>query len=394
MVNTKNLHTDTLLATLGLAKGDPGGIVNTPVCRASTLLFESMEAFEAAESGTSSRPTYGRFSNPTNAALEKALAELDGADHALTFSSGLASIVCALMAFLKTGDHVLITDNVYTSTRTTVINEFDRLGIAYDFYDPTVGEGIEALMKPNTRVVYVESPGSLTFEVQDVPAIARVAHAHDCVVIADNTWATPIYYRPFDMGIDISMHSATKYISGHSDILMGVLTCKAKHYNRLLQTHKSYGACATADSCYLALRGLRSMRARMERQQQSAIEVAEWFKTQPSVEKVLYPMLPDDPFHALWKRDMTGGASLFSVIFKPCDKKAMAAFIDSLQLFGIGFSWGGFESLLIPFDPPKVRSATTWPYKGQAVRFHIGLEAPEDLIADLAQGLKRLVAGN
>ena len=264
-----------------------------------------------------------------------------------------------------------------------------RLGVVVEYYDPTIGAGIAALMKPNTKVVYCESPGSLTFEMQDIPAIAAVAHAHDAIVIADNTWATPLLQKPFALGVDISIHAITKYIGGHSDLVMGAALCKKQHFARLNKAHRNFGAATSGDNAYLALRGLRTIAVRLKQHEAHAIEVARWLESVPEVKRVLFPALPSDPGHALWKRDMTGASGLFALELVNANDAALKAMLDGLQHFGMGYSWGGFESLVIAYKPHKTRTVTTWDKDATFLRLHIGLEAPKDLIADLDAGFAR-----
>lgn len=381
---------ETRLTHFGTAPAHCGGVVNLPPHRASTILFGNLADFEKADRGEWHKPSYGRYGTASTLAMEEAMAELDHADHAIVFSSGMAAIATSILAFVASGDHILIVDTVYGPTRRFCDQMLKSLGVEVTYYDPAIGGKIAALLKENTKLVYCESPGSLTFEMQDIPAISKAAHAKGAIVVADCTWVTPLYFRAFDKGVDIIMHSATKYIAGHSDLVMGVLSCKAEHYKKLLYTARNLGACPSADNCYLALRGLKTMAVRMKAQQESSMIIAKWFQARPEVEKVLCPQLPDDPGHGLWKRDMTGGASLFGVLLKPCSDKALAAMIDGLELFGLGYSWGGFESLLITFDANRSRTATKWDHPGRNLRFHIGLEATDDLIADLEAGFKRL----
>lgn len=385
------MHKDTKLTTLGCAPDEHRGAVNTPVYRASTILFPNLSAFEAAERGESPHPSYGRYGTVSTDALEGAIAELEGTDHAIVTASGMSAITVSLMSFLRSGDHLLMVDTTYGPARRLCDHELKRFGVETTYYDPLVGAGIAELMRDNTKVVYLESPGSLTFEVQDIPAICEAAHARGAVVISDNTWATPMYMNPLELGIDISLHSATKYISGHSDLIMGTLACNEPHYTPLLRTFRSIGACPSGDNCYLALRGLRSMGARLRVHQESAMKAADWLKKHPLVSEVLYPALPGAPGHDLWKRDFTGATGLFSFILKkPAGHAALSAMLDNMELFGMGYSWGGFESLIIPISPQKTRTATQWARKGQGLRVHIGLENVDDLIADLEAGLSRL----
>ena len=381
---------ETLLAMLGSSPEDHHGVVNLPTYRASTILFPTYDAFMAAENGVWPTPIYGRYGTPSTMALEEALAEVDGAEKAIVTSSGLAAIVVVLLAYLRAGDHVLIVDNVYGSTRRFCDMELSRLGVEVEYYDPLVGADIAKLIKENTRMVFVETPGSLTFEMQDIPAISAAAHARNVLVVSDSTWGASLYFRALEKGIDINIQSATKYISGHSDLVMGVITCNAEHYKRLAQTYKNLGMTPSGDNCFLALRGLRSLAVRLARHSENAMKVAMWLKTRPEVAEVLYPALPGAPGHDLWKRDFLGASSLFGVVLKTTDERKVAALFDGLELFGMGYSWGGYESLAVPVLLGKSRSATTWKYAGTLIRLHIGLEHVDDIIADLEAGLKRL----
>ncbi len=381
---------DTALVTLGREHHPAHGSVNPPVYHISTVLFSTLEEFEAAERGKSPIPSYGRYGSLSTQALEKALAKLEGADHALVTTSGMAAIVLVLTGLLSKGDHVLVSDSVYGPMRRFCDQELARFGIEVQYYDPLIGKDIGALIKPNTKMVYVESPGSLTLEVQDIPAIAKEAHAKGAVVVADNTWATPLYSRPYELGVDVSIHSATKYISGHSDLLMGLITCKDAYYKRILHAFKNMGVCLGPDDTYLVHRGMRTMAVRVAHQQQTGLELAKWLKRRPEVVKVLHPALSDCPGHEIWKRDFSGATSLFSILVKPYSQKALAAMLDGLEHYGMGYSWGGFESLIIPFTPP--RTARPWTHDGINLRIHAGLEHIDDLIADLEKGFERLNA--
>lgn len=385
------MNKETLLATLGCLPDLHRGAVSTPVYRASTILFPTLEEFLAADRGEAPHATYGRYGTVSTDALEQSLAALEGADHTIVLASGMAAITTSLYTFLQAGDHLLMVDTVYAPARRFCDQELKRYGVEITYYDPNIGADIAGLMKDNTKVVFVESPGSLTFEVQDVPAIAAVAHARGAVVIGDNTWGTPLYYDAFAHGIDISIHSATKYISGHSDLIMGVVSCKAAHYKRLLRTARNIGARPSGDECYLALRGLRTMAVRLRQHAESGLRVAQWLAARPEVEVVLHPALSGAPGHELWKRDFSGTCSLFSIVLKPGFSQAqLAAMVDYLELFGMGYSWGGFESLIIPCFPQKTRTATVWPYDGYTLRLHIGLEHIDDILADLEKGFARL----
>lgn len=388
---SEKLRKETLLASLGCNSEDHRGVVNTPVYRGSTILFPDLATFEAADSGKLSQPIYGRYGTRTTTELEEALATLEGADHAIITSSGLAAIVVALNAFLSAGDHLLMVDTTYGATRRYCDHELKRFGIETTYYDPAIGAGIKDLIRDNTKIVFVESPGSLTLEMQDVPAIAKEAHARGAIVMGDNTWGTQLYYDAFAVGQDVSISSATKYVSGHSDLVMGVITCKEKHYAPLLSSYKNTGACASPDSAYLAHRGLRSMAVRLKQHYENSLTIASWLANRPEVEQVLYPALPGAPGHDIWKRDFTGACGLFAFVLKQqVPHKALAAMMDGLHHFGIGYSWGGYESLMTPVNLKYSRSVTKFPYAGTALRIHVGLEHPDDLITDLNAGLMRL----
>ena len=384
---------ETLFATLGTNPDTHRGVVNTPVYRASTILFPNLAAFEEADNGKCAYPTYGRYGTPSTDALEDTLAKLEGADHSIVTASGLSAIVASLAAFLSAGDHLLMTDSVYGPTRRFCDSELKRLGVEVTYYDPRIAAGIAGLIRDNTKVIFVESPGSLTFEMQDIPAISKEAHARGVVVIGDNTWGTPLFCNPFELGMDVSVHSATKYISGHSDLVMGVISCKTEHYKKLLRVYRNFGACPSGDSCYLALRGLRTMAVRMKQQYENALIVAKWLQARPEVAEVLYPALPNATGHDLWKRDFSGASSLFALVMKKnYSKIQLAALLDGIEYFGMGYSWGGFESLIIPCYPEKIRTATKWERGGNLLRVHVGLENTDDLIDDLNKGFERLSA--
>ena len=369
------------------------GAVNPPVYHVSTVLSPNLADWEQKKKDfAAERPGmyYGRHGSPTIAALEEAIAELEGGYRTMVYPSGLAACACAILSYVKTGDHVLITDSAYGPTRRVGARLLKRFGIEAQFYDPLLGAEIAALLRPNTSVVVVEAPGSLTFEMQDIPAIAAAAHARGAVVVMDNTWATPLYFKAFAHGVDVSVQAATKYVVGHSDAMLGTVTVTKEAWPALRETHIDLGQTAGPDDLYLAQRGLRTLATRLARHWQSGLALAEWIARQPEVERVLHPALPSDPGHAIWKRDFAGACGLFGVVLKPVRREAYAALIDGLALYGIGASWGGYESLVMPFDPREVRSATQWPYPGPCFRVHAGLEAIEDLIADMEAGFGRL----
>ncbi len=375
---------DTRLVISGRDTAGQHGFVNPPVYHASTVLYPSAADLIAHRS----RYQYGRRGTPTSDALEGALRAIEGPLCAgvSLLPSGAAAISTALLSVLQAGDHVLISDSVYRPTRVFADGILARLGIATTYYDPLAGSGIGALMQANTRAVFVEAPGSQSFEMQDIPAIAAVAHAAGAVVLMDNTWATPLYFRAFEKGVDLSIQAGTKYIGGHSDLMLGTVSANERTWPKLRETVVTMGLCVGPDDIYLGLRGLRTLSVRLERHQRSGIEVARWLARRPEVRRVLHPALDDDPGHAIWKRDFLGASGLFSVILQPVSEPALHAFLDTLRLFGMGFSWGGYESLVIVFDCSGYRTATRWQPGGPALRFHVGLEDVGDLIADLERG--------
>lgn len=387
--SSNRLAVETRLTQIGRPHDPSQPFVNQPVVRASTVLFEDT----AAMLGGKAKYSYGRRGTPTSDALTDAISNLEGAVGTVVTPSGLAAVSVAMLSVLKSGDHVLVTDSAYQPTRDLCNELLARLGIEVTYFDPLIGAGLEALFRSNTRAVYLESPGSLTFEIQDVPAIAAVARARDAIVLMDNTWATPLFFRPLDVGVDISIMAATKYVVGHSDAMLGTIAAGPRAWNEVHRTYGMLGMFTGPDDMYLALRGLRTLDVRLKRHQENAMQIATWLSQRPEVSRVLYPALPSHPGHAIWKRDFKGASGLLSLILaKPYSSKAIAAMLDGLQLFGLGYSWGGFESLAIPANPSHVRTATPWTAEGPLIRFHIGLEAPADLISDLDAGFERLAS--
>jgi cystathionine beta-lyase len=381
---------ETKVVHLGRKPFEHHGFVNPPVYRGSTILYETLDALNSR-----TQPyTYGRRATPTTRALEEAITELEGGAATILTSSGLGAVSTALLAFVSAGDHILITDSAYQPGRTFADKMLKRLGVEITYYDPGIGAGIAELFRPNTRLILVESPGSQTFEMQDIPAIAAEAHKRDIWVLADNTWATPLYCKPLALGADVSIQAATKYIVGHADAMLGAVVANARAARLIDHAKEALGTCPGSEETYLGLRGLRTLDVRLERHQKSALAVAQWLANRAEVDRVLYPPLPSDPGHALWKRDFTGASGLFTAVLNPVSKKALAAFLDGLKLFGMGYSWGGYESLVVPFDPTSYRTATKWTGPGPALRFHVGLEAVEDLIRDLDDGFTRLKAAS
>ena len=388
------MHAETKVVHSGLHPERHQGAVNPPVYHASTILSETVEEYRRKRKdwlqdlpGT----YYGRFGTPTLEALQEAIAALEGGHRCLLYPSGLAACAGALLAFLSAGDHLLVSDSVYGPTRNLARGLLKRFGVSTTFFDPLLGRGIESLIQPNTRVIYLESPGSLTFEVQDVPAIAEVARRRGITTVIDNTWATPLYFKPLAHGVDASVQSATKYIVGHSDAMLGAITCTKEAWPKLRSSTYELGQTAGPDDVYLGHRGLRTLAVRLKAHWETGVALAQWIARRPEVERVLHPALAGDPGHAIWKRDFTGASGLFGVVLKEgVTDRALCAMIDGLELYGIGSSWGGYESLVVPFDPREARSATPWPYKGPCFRIHAGLENVEDLTADLEAGFERL----
>jgi cysteine-S-conjugate beta-lyase len=384
----------TQLAQAGRRKEWTGPIVNPPVYRASTILYDSVAALKAGgTTNADGKFFYGRRGTPTQWALAEALTEMEpGAAGTMLYSSGVAAVTGALLSVLKPGDELLMVDSAYDPTRSFCDGFLDHFGVTTTYYDPMIGSGIEALITGKTRALFMESPGSHSFEVQDVPAIVAVAKAHGLVTLIDNTWATPLYFKAMEHGVDLSIIACTKYIVGHSDAMIGSVTANAARYPALRKTAQTLGHHVSPDDAWLALRGLRTLHVRLKQHEASALKIARWLQEQPQVARVLHPALPDCPGHALWQRDFTGSTGLFSFILHGGTDVARAALIDGLDHFGIGFSWGGYESLAIPSDIADIRSAVPWVAEGLGVRLQIGLEDADDLIADLAAGLARFSA--
>ncbi len=393
----EKMKKDTQLTQLGRLTPEQNAhsprTVSVPLHRASTVLFDSMaqqrdiqRRFDADEQV----PTYGIANMPQALALENAVAELEGGYRAVTYSSGLAAVGGALLACVKTGDHVLMPDSSYYPGRRFAEKFLTRFGVTTSFYDPLIGAEIRALMRPNTTVVYTESPGSHTFEVQDIPAIATVAHEHGAKVILDNAWATGFFFNGFEHGADLVVQPATKYYAAHSDVLVGLVIANEASWPMLKDTTFHLGQRASPDDCFLTLRGMRTLGVRLRRHQESALTIARWLQTRPEVKRVMYPALESDPGHALWKRDFSGAAGLFTIELNPCGDQQLEAMLDHYEYFGLGYSWGGFESLVVTAH--IVRSVNALP-AAPLVRYNIGLEDPDDLIRDLEAGFERLRNG-
>lgn len=386
---------DTKVIRAGHSKKRNAGVVNTPVYHASTVVFDSVAQLrDVAPRALKGEKTlfYGRLGTPTHWTLEEAITELAGGADTILTPSGVAACALAIFGCVKAGDHMLVSDSVYEPTRKLCDGLLKDLGVTTDYYDPRLGAGIAAMMRPNTRLVFCESPGSHTFEVQDIPAISKVAHAYGAKVAIDNTWASPLYCKPLALGADISIEAATKYICGHSDAVIGAVTATADALPGLRRAVLGLGYAAGPDDVYLTTRGLRTLSVRLARHQENAMKIALWLNERPEVSRVLYPALPGDPGHALWKRDFQGASGLMGVVLSRTSPDAVAAMIEGMTLFALGFSWGGFESLIAPSSPKTLRTAVPWVDAEPGLRLHIGLEDPFDLIADLEQGFARLAA--
>jgi cysteine-S-conjugate beta-lyase len=377
---------ETALVTAGRDTKAQKGFVNPPVVHGSTVLYPTAADLHAHRGEFQ----YGRRGTPTTKALQEALMALEGPQCAGVglAPSGLSAITTTLLAVLKAGDHLLVCDNAYRPTRNFCDGLLAGYGVETSYFDPLIGAGVAGLFKPNTRAVLVEAPGSQSFEMPDVPAIAGVAHARGALVIDDNTWATALFHRSLDQGVDISMQAATKYVGGHSDIMFGTISANARAWPQLAETIRLLGVCAGPDDVFLALRGLRTLAVRLAQHHRSALDMARWLATRPEVVRVLHPALESDPGHAIWKRDFTGASGLFSIVLKPAPQQAVDALLDTVKLFGMGYSWGGFESLVIPFDCAPYRTATKWAPEGPTLRLHIGLENVDDLKRDLERGFE------
>jgi cysteine-S-conjugate beta-lyase len=390
MSSDDKMKPETRLVHLGRAPHEAHGAVNPPIYRASTILKPTLEAWEETRKPGYTGYKYGMRETPTTRAFETAMAELYGADRCVAVSSGLAAITVAILGLTKAGDHVLVTDSAYEPTRTFCDRLLVRFGVTTEYYDPCIGAGIARLLRPQTSLVFTEAPGSLTFEMQDIPAIVVAAHAGGAKVAIDNTWATALHYNPFDHDVDVVVEATTKYVAGHSDVLMGVVLARGNLGHHLHATAKMLGICCGPEELYLAQRGLRSMAVRLQRSGETGLKLAQWLAGRQEVARILHPARPDDPGHALWQRDFSGTCGLFAMLLHPVPKPALSAFYNGLRLFGIGASWGGYESLVVPAVP--IRTAVPWTEAGPLIRIHAGLEDPDDLIADLAAGFERMAA--
>ncbi len=364
------------------------GAVNTPVYRTSTILHPNVESLK----GEKQPYKYGRRGTPTSRSFESAIEELEGGARCVAVPSGLNAIATAILSVCGAGDHLLMADSCYGPTRHFCDKTLKRFGIETTYYDPLIADGIAALIRDNTRAIYCESPGSLTFEIQDIPAIGKAAHARGVSVLMDNTWATPVFFRPLEHGVDLSIMSGTKYIGGHADVMVGTITANESHVKRLEDFYGDTGLFLGGDDTYLSLRGVRTLAVRLKRHEESALKIARWLQHRDEVIRVLHPGLQSDPGHTIWKRDYKGSSGLFGVELKPTSDKAMSAFFNGFAHFGLGYSWGGFESLVIPSD--FKRTARKFEHEGPIIRFHAGLEDADDLIADIDAAFARMKAAS
>jgi cysteine-S-conjugate beta-lyase len=381
---------ETVLTHVGRQTGDHFGFVNTPVFRGSTVLFKTLDDLDNHDAPY----RYGRQDNPTSRSVAAVVSELEGAKGTLLAPSGLAAVSTALLSVLNAGDEVLVTDSCYEPTRIFASETLKRFGIAAKFYNPRAGAEISEHLTERTRAIFVESPGSLTFEVQDLPAIVGAAKGRDIFIIVDNSWATPLFFKPLALGADIVVHAGTKMFIGHSDAMFGTISASERAWSRLARTHRHMGMTASPDDAFLAARGLRTLAIRMKEHQARALELARWLEHQPEVRAVYHPALPQHPDHEIWKRDFTGSGSLFSVLLEPAPRDAVAAMVNHFELFGMGYSWGGYESLCLPIHPERIRTAVDWNALGDMFRIHVGFEDIEDLKADMRAGLDRYRAAN
>ncbi len=384
----KDAKQNTKLIHGGSHPEDQSGIVNPPIYRASTVDYGTINQMELLRENPDENFVYGRIGTPTSKAFEETVANLEGAERTIAVGSGLAAISAAMLAFVSNGDHVLVCDNAYSPTRRLSEGFLKRFGVETTYYDPLVGTEISSLFKNNTKVIYTESPGSHTFEIQDIPAITKAAHDKGIKVVMDNTWGAGYFFKPFDHGVDVSVQAATKYYVGHSDAMIGTISMSGENIQPVIESVRVLGYNISPDDAYLALRGMRTLNVRLKRHQENGLKVAQWLSDRPEIERVLHPALPSCPGHEIWKRDFSGSNGLFGVVFKSLIKTDMELFVDGLELFSLGGSWGGYESLVLPTNVN--RTSTKWLGNDKTIRFHIGLEDSDDLIKDIKSGLKRI----
>ena len=390
-MNKNKYKNDTKIILSGKSQKSKSSFVNSPIYKGSTVLFKTVEDMNKSMKRKNTQTlAYGRFGSPSTFEFEKAIAEIDEGYSAVATSSGTAAIVASLLAVLKTGDHILITDSVYGVTKNLAKGLLNNMGITTTFYKPDIGKEINRLIKKNTKVIFIESPGSLTFEIQNVPMLVEIAKKNNLITIMDNTWATPLFFKPFYNGIDISIQSATKYIVGHSDAMLGVITTNKNYTKCVREAAHNMGSCPSPEDIYLGIRGLKTLSIRLQKHQQSASKVIEWLKTQDVTDTILYPALPDNPGYKIWKRDFLGASGLFGIKLKNTKKSLVNKMLNNLKLFNMGYSWGGYESLILPIKPEKLRDTYKWKNDCGTLRIHVGLEDPDDLINDLKDNINIL----
>ena len=390
-MNKNKYKNDTKIILSGKNQKSKSSFVNSPIYKGSTVLFKTVEDMNKSMKRKNTQTlAYGRFGSPSTFEFEKAIAEIDEGHSAVATSSGTAAIVASLLAVLKTGDHILITDSVYGVTKNLAKGLLNNMGITTTFYKPDIGKEINRLIKKNTKVIFIESPGSLTFEIQNVPMLVEIAKKNNLITIMDNTWATPLFFKPFYNGIDISIQSATKYIVGHSDAMLGIITTNKNYTKCVREAAHNMGSCPSPEDIYLGIRGLKTLSIRLQKHQQSASKVIEWLKTQDVTDTILYPALPDNPGYKIWKRDFLGASGLFGIKLKNTKTSLVNKMLNNLKLFNMGYSWGGYESLILPIKPEKLRDTYKWKNDCGTLRIHVGLEDPDDLINDLKDNINIL----
>ena len=390
-MNKNKYKNDTKIILSGKSQKSKSSFVNSPIYKGSTVLFKTVEDMNKSMKRKNTQTlAYGRFGSPSTFEFEKAIAEIDEGYSAVATSSGTAAIVASLLAILKTGDHILITDSVYGVTKNLAKGLLNNMGITSTFYKPDIGKEINRLIKKNTKVIFIESPGSLTFEIQNIPMLVEIAKKNKLITIMDNTWATPLFFKPFYNGIDISIQSATKYIVGHSDAMLGIITTNKNYTKCVREAAHNMGSCPSPEDIYLGIRGLKTLSIRLQKHQQSASKVIEWLKTQDVTDTILYPALPDNPGYKIWKRDFLGASGLFGIKLKNTKTSLVNKMLNNLRLFNMGYSWGGYESLILPIKPEKLRDTYKWKNDCGTLRIHVGLEDPDDLINDLKDNINIL----
>lgn len=390
-MNKNKYNNATKIILSGKNNNSKNSFVNSPIYKGSTVVFKTVEEMHKSMRNKHTQTlTYGRFGSPSTFEFEKAIAEIEGGYSAVATASGTAAIVASLLAILKTGDHILMTDSAYGVTRNLTKNLLKNMGISTTFYNPNIGKELKNLIKKNTKAIFLESPGSLTFEIQDVPMIAEIAYQNNLVTIIDNTWGTPLYFKPFYHGIDISIQSATKYIVGHSDAMLGVIITNKKYERSIRESAHNLGSCPGPEDIYLGIRGLKTLSIRLEKHQKNALTIIEWLKTRKEIDRILYPAISENYGYKIWKRDFLGASGLFGITLKTTKISLVHKMLNKLQLFNIGYSWGGYESLILPVNPEKHRSTYQWQNEGATLRIHAGLEDSDDLINDLKENINIL----